>query len=316
MFETKAIAAVSACASLIAVLSCLVVIPGLYEEMRSLEFEVADVVHGFHAETEPAWHDMMEVQYSMAPPSKPAPNPFEPHLLKKRQTYSGLPGFCQCEPVKPNCPPGPAGPPGNPGPPGQPGLRGPPGADNHHVYEPIRCPHQERACIRCPAGLPGYPGHDGPPGMPGPDGKPGLPGFPGHDGKPGKPGEPGVPGGPGRPGENGRPGAPGRDGKKAIGVPGQPGRPGFMGKPGQPGQRGKDGRRGFEGPPGPQGKPGFPGGAGLDGQPGRPGNPGIPGPDADYCKCPNRNSGYNVQQPYSPYQNQVYAPYNQKRRRS
>lgn len=57
----------------------------------------------------------MDIQVSVTPAGKPRPNPFGSIFRKRRDIFSELPEFCQCEPTLPTCPPGPPGPPGHPG---------------------------------------------------------------------------------------------------------------------------------------------------------------------------------------------------------
>jgi hypothetical protein len=61
---------------------------------------------------------MMDIQIMLAPPSRPNVNTFESIFRPKRQNYGNLPAWCQCEPKKVTCPPGPPGPVGMPGPDG------------------------------------------------------------------------------------------------------------------------------------------------------------------------------------------------------
>lgn len=111
-----------------------------------------------------------------------------------------LPPWCQCEPIRPKCPPGPPGPPGCRGEPGPSGLPGRRGINNYETLPLKKCIWRERlACIMCPRGPPGRRGRmgdDGEPGAPGRRGLSGtfLTGIKKLRGPPGEPGEPGRPG--------------------------------------------------------------------------------------------------------------------------
>ncbi|KAK6010983.1 nematode cuticle collagen domain protein [Ostertagia ostertagi] len=286
MLTDKNIVAVSSLASILAIGACLVVIPSLYNEINDVHNMVLDSVAVFRVETDSAWVEMMDVQITVTPPSKPRQNPFNSIFRQKRQA---LPPWCVCEPPRITCPPGPPGPPGQPGQPGNPGPPCQPGRDDMTVYAPIHCPAPDRSCIRCPPGPQGPPGPDGPPGHPGMDGRPGNPGPRGENGKPGPQGPPGDGGTPGHPGMDGRPGQPGQDGRKGVGRQGMPGMPGARGEPGKAGARGNDGAPGTPGHQGPPGLAGTPGNKGMDGQPGTAGMPGRPGRDSTYCPCPRRS---------------------------
>ncbi|VDM17371.1 unnamed protein product, partial [Wuchereria bancrofti] len=115
MHEAKIIALVAATCSAMAILSCVVVIPSLYNAINEVHDAVIDGVQVFRIETDSAWTELMDVQISVTPPSKARENPFKSIFRKKRQDFSGLPDYCHCEPIKISCPPGPAGPVGEPG---------------------------------------------------------------------------------------------------------------------------------------------------------------------------------------------------------
>ncbi|RCN34762.1 nematode cuticle collagen domain protein [Ancylostoma caninum] len=141
MQEERLIVTVASVCSLLALGACVIVIPSLYNEIIDVHNQVIDTVAVFRVETDSAWADMMDVQVTVAPPSKPRANPFNSVFRQKRQDFSSLPSYCHCEPLRLTCPPGPPGPPGMPGPNGMPGPRGNPGPDSTTVsHKAIRYP--------------------------------------------------------------------------------------------------------------------------------------------------------------------------------
>ncbi|XGW24466.1 hypothetical protein V3C99_006131, partial [Haemonchus contortus] len=313
LFEERLISCVASACALIATVACGVVMPLLLREMHGIQDTVLEAVQDFRMDTDSAWSKMMRYQFSLtslgasSSASEDATSIFRP----KRQSYSGLPSWCMCEPLENICPPGPKGPPGLKGPPGPPGLPGKPGESGRPGVGPMGCPPSIRPpisfaeavslgyqlpppaiglkqCIRCRAGPPGLPGPTGPQGPPGPPGLTGPSGQPGKEGAMGPMGPPGEKGNPGEPGLPGEPGTRGRPGMRSAKNPGPAGPRGPPGKPGKVGPPGKTGNIGKPGKSGPVGKIGLPGMPGARGKPGNPGNPGAPGRDGLYCKCAPR----------------------------
>ena len=104
MFEEKLLVGIASTCSLIAVITCLIVIPTIYKEINDIHDEVIDSVNVFRVETDTAWADMMDVQVLVTPPSKPRENPFASVFRQKRQAYGGLPSWCQCNVPVARCP--------------------------------------------------------------------------------------------------------------------------------------------------------------------------------------------------------------------
>ncbi|KRZ07468.1 Collagen alpha-5(VI) chain [Trichinella zimbabwensis] len=199
--------------STVAVLSCVITLPLMYNYVQNVQTIMQDEVDFCKARSKDMWKEMVQLHALSInkAPKLAAASRLPLFLSRAKRQYGSIPSI---NPPCQKCPPGPVGPPGPPGPKGLPG----------------------------PQGDPGEPGVDGTPGRPGPQGPPGPPGIPGEPGEKGPPGEPGKvintappgpPGSPGLPGPRGPPGPPGRDGTAgAHGPPGPPGDPGEVGPEG------------------------------------------------------------------------------------
>uniref|UniRef100_A0A0R3S5B0 Col_cuticle_N domain-containing protein n=1 Tax=Elaeophora elaphi TaxID=1147741 RepID=A0A0R3S5B0_9BILA len=284
---TPVLVNIASVASGLVIITSLIVVGKLFQDINSFYYEVLDDMDEFKTLANDAWDEIMSVHVNR----KIAKAKKEPLTIlfgiKPRQKRRAV---CACALQAINCPPGLPGPPGDsglPGEPGERGLDGKPGPNGIAISTSIQT---RGGCIACPPGPPGPPGLTGQPGQPGPPGMPGRSSTDGGVGQPGLPGQPGDAGRPGAPGKEGLPGTPGMPGVQGRGAPGPKGAPGPIGPMGSPGEPGEIAGPGPIGPPGPPGPHGQPGTAGTPGQPGEPGASGVPGGDAAYCPCPPRSS--------------------------
>ncbi|KRY68977.1 Cuticle collagen dpy-13 [Trichinella pseudospiralis] len=245
--------------STVAVLSCVITLPLMYNYVQNVQTIMQDEVDFCKARSKDMWKEMVQLHALSInkAPKLAAASRLPLFLSRAKRQYGSIPSInvlpagdcCSCQQGPPG-PPGPPGRDGRPGAPGRPGNPGPPGRDGHLLPPPPPKP----PCQKCPPGPVGPPGPPGPKGLPGPQGDPGEPGVDGTPGRPGPQGPPGPPGIPGEPGEKGPPGEPGKVINTAP--PGPPGSPGLPGPRGPPGPPGRDGTAGAHGPPGPPGDPG------------------------------------------------------------
>uniref|UniRef100_A0A0M3HR01 Col_cuticle_N domain-containing protein n=1 Tax=Ascaris lumbricoides TaxID=6252 RepID=A0A0M3HR01_ASCLU len=265
---TQVATTISVSVSVGVIVACAVFVGTLYEDINEMYNDAMDDMEFFKGLTNDAWSDMMTMQANPLAQLHKQSLGVAAIFRPRRQSFEGLPSYCNCgiEPQK--CPPGPSGPPGDDGVDGEDGSPGAPGEPGTSGLSPSY-EGGKGGCIVCPRGPQGPPGEMGAQGIPGPRGRDGdgggrsLPGQPGPPGPRGDCGPPGLPGSPGTPGEPGTPGVvarPGRTGQK-----GQRGPRGPTGPPGRPGST-QDGKPGYPGQQGPVGLPGIPGSKGLDGQ--------------------------------------------------
>uniref|UniRef100_A0A183C9Q3 Col_cuticle_N domain-containing protein n=1 Tax=Globodera pallida TaxID=36090 RepID=A0A183C9Q3_GLOPA len=71
MHEAKIVVGIASLCSLAAILATLIVIPQLYTQINEVNSRVMDGVQAFRVNTDSAWSELMEVQISVTPPSRP-----------------------------------------------------------------------------------------------------------------------------------------------------------------------------------------------------------------------------------------------------
>ncbi|CAJ0580640.1 unnamed protein product, partial [Mesorhabditis spiculigera] len=273
----------------------------IYSDVTSLWRELDSDIQNFRSLTDDLWTDMVTLGaggpanrvrrqayggYGAAG-NTDGPTGTFPGAPAGVNSFSPPPQSCQCT-TENHCPPGPNGQVGDQGPDGLDGIPGQDGKDGQDASDRQNTP--ATGCFHCPPGPPGDQGTSGRPGMRGMRGARGQGGHPGRDGAPGVPGEMGPPGPPGEDGKPGEPGLRGVDAEKPVGRKGPRGPPGEAGIEGPIGPQGRHARPGRSGSKGEEGSPGFQGAAGADGEEGLPGQAGLQGKDAEYCKCPARET--------------------------
>uniref|UniRef100_A0A183BTS3 Col_cuticle_N domain-containing protein n=1 Tax=Globodera pallida TaxID=36090 RepID=A0A183BTS3_GLOPA len=75
MSETKIIIGIASLCSIAAILATLVVVPQLYQQINEVNSRVFDGVQAFRVNTDSAWTELMDVQISVTPPTRPRENP-------------------------------------------------------------------------------------------------------------------------------------------------------------------------------------------------------------------------------------------------
>ncbi|PIO52755.1 nematode cuticle collagen domain protein, partial [Teladorsagia circumcincta] len=75
MRETSFIMSLSLAAGAISLIGSMLFLPRIYWEMVDLKDEVFGAVESFKVETDSSWIELMNMQISHSPPSKPRENP-------------------------------------------------------------------------------------------------------------------------------------------------------------------------------------------------------------------------------------------------
>uniref|UniRef100_A0A914HV14 Nematode cuticle collagen N-terminal domain-containing protein n=1 Tax=Globodera rostochiensis TaxID=31243 RepID=A0A914HV14_GLORO len=101
MSETKIIIGIASLCSIAAILATLVVVPQLYQQINEVNSRVFDGVQAFRVNTDSAWTELMDVQISVTPPSRPRENPFNSIFMRQKRS-GGLPSQCVCQLQQPH----------------------------------------------------------------------------------------------------------------------------------------------------------------------------------------------------------------------